>query len=102
MATPQAYVDRLTQLAASARHHPEPAVAVSLLAQLLLDVVRELQPLAEKYSLILKASGASAVFEALEEDLRQAELQLAATALPGAQLGAYADQQPDPNSTTAG
>lgn len=95
MPSPQQYIERLTALATAARHHPEPAVAVSLLAQLLLDFVTELQPLVQKYALLLKAGGAAAVFEQLEADLEAAELQLAATALPGAQAGTYADLQPD-------
>lgn len=98
MPSPQQYVDRLTALATAARHHPEPSVAVSLLAQLLLDFVTELQPMIQKYGLLLKAGGAAAVFEQLEADLAAAELQLAATSLPGAQAGAYTDLQPDAGS----
>lgn len=95
MTSAQQYIARLTALATAARHHPEPAVAVSLLAQLLLDFVAELQPLVQKYGLLLKAGGAAALFEQLEADLAAAELELAATALPGAQAGTYQDLQPD-------
>lgn len=93
MSSPQQYVDRLTALAEAARHHPEPAVAVSLLCQLLLDVVKEIQPITQKYGLVLRTGGALAVLEALEQDLAAAELQLAATSLPGAQAGTYEDLQ---------
>lgn len=100
MSAPQQYVDRLTALAEAARHHPEPAVAVSLLAQLLLDFVAELQPTIQKYSLLLRTGGAAAVFEELERDLAATELQMAATALPGAQAGTYEDLQASGNSVT--
>lgn len=67
---------RLADLAKEARHHPQPAVAVALLSQLLLDVVVELQPLAQRYALVLKASGFLAN---LERSVESAALQLAAT-----------------------
>lgn len=69
------FVSRLANLAKEARHHPQPAVAVALLAQLLLDVVVELQPMAQKYALLLKASG---FLDNLERSVDQAAMELAA------------------------
>lgn len=55
--TPKEFISRLETIAQDARHHPEPAVAVTLLAQLLLDLAVELEPLAAKFSLVLQAGG---------------------------------------------
>lgn len=55
--TPKEFIARLETIATEARHHPEPAAAVALLAQLLLDLAVSLEPLAEKYALVLQASG---------------------------------------------
>jgi hypothetical protein len=55
--SPKDFIERLSTIAQDARHHPEPAVAVALLAQLLLDLAVQLEPLADKFSLLLKASG---------------------------------------------
>lgn len=98
--TPENFVLRLAALAEEARHHPQPGVAVSLLAQLLLDVVAELQPLAQRYGLLLRTGGAAAILAELDKHMEAAELQLGATALPGAQAGTYEDLQPDATSTT--
>lgn len=54
---PSEFIERLQSIAQDSRHHPEPAVAVSLLAQLLLDLTIELEPLAQKFGLLLQASG---------------------------------------------
>lgn len=98
MSTPaQAFIDRLAALAQEARHHPQPAQAVALLAQLLLDVVTELQPLAQKYGLLLKASG---FLESLERSVDETQLQLTAASLPGAQAGTYEDLQASATSVT--
>lgn len=98
--TPENFVLRLAALAEEARHHPQPGVAVSLLAQLLLDVVAELQPLAQRYGLLLRTGGAAAILAELDKHMEAAELQLGATALPGAQAGTYEDLQPDATTTT--
>lgn len=97
--TPENFVLRLAALAEEARHHPQPGVAVSLLAQLLLDVVAELQPLAQRYGLLLRTGGAAAILAELDKHMEAAELQLGATALPGAQAGTYEDLQPDATTT---
>lgn len=97
--TPENFVLRLAALAEEARHHPQPGVAVSLLAQLLLDVVAELQPLAQRYGLLLRTGAAAAILAELDKHMEAAELQLGATALPGAQAGTYQDLQPDAGTT---
>lgn len=94
MSSPKQYIERLTALATAARHHPEPAVAVALLAQLILDFVIELQPFMDKYALLLRTGGALAVIEELERSLGDTELRLAVTAMPGSQPGTYEDLQP--------
>ena len=54
---PNEFIARLQSIAQDSRHHPEPAVAVAVLAQLLLDLTLELQPLANKYAMVLNATG---------------------------------------------
>lgn len=100
--TPKDFIARLAALAAEARHHPQPAVAVALLAQLLLDLVAELQPVAEKYALLMRSGGALAVIEELDRNLMEAELQMGAAALPAAQAGTYQDLQADSASLATG
>lgn len=98
MSSPKQYIERLTALATAARHHPEPAVAVALLAQLILDFVIELQPFMDKYALLLRTGGALAVIEELERSLGDTELRLAVTAMPGSQPGTYEDLQANANA----
>lgn len=54
---PIEFVEKLAAIAAAARHHPEPALAVEQLAKLLLDLTNELMPIAKKYGAILQMSG---------------------------------------------
>lgn len=80
--TPKEFIERLQAIAQEARCHPEPAVAVSLLAQLLLDLSLELMPLAQKYGLLLQASG---FLDHLEASANQASADLQATASSSAE-----------------
>lgn len=72
---PIEFVQKLAAIAAAARHHPEPAIAVEQLAQLLLDLTNELVPIAQKYGTILQMSG---FLDELENAANQAEAALAA------------------------
>lgn len=83
-ANPQQFLTRLATLAQESRHHPQPGVAVAMLCQLLLDVVAELQPLADRYGLLLRTGGAGAVLAELDKHIEGAKLQLVATSLPAA------------------
>lgn len=98
---PENFLQRLTDLAQDARHHPQPGVAVSLLAQLLLDVVAELVPLYQRYALLLRTGGAADLLAELEKHINATAVQLGATALPGAQAATYQDLQPDAGTTSA-
>lgn len=60
---PIEFVEKLAAIAAAARHHPEPAIAVEQLSQLLLDLTNELIPLVQKYGTILQMSGFMADLE---------------------------------------
>ncbi len=55
--SPKELISRLSQLAEEARHHPEPAVAVQQLAVLVLELARQLEPMAAKFSILLQAAG---------------------------------------------
>lgn len=104
---PNEFIARLQTIAQDARHHPEPAVAVSLLAQLLLDLTMELQPLAQKYGMLLQASG---FLDNLEASANQAAADMQATAVTPAEAALIADvlspltvtknPAPDPESVT--
>lgn len=98
--TPENFIARLDALAQEARHHPQPSVAVALLAQLLLDVATQLQPLVQRYGLLLRTGGAAAILEDLDRHIQSTELEMTATSLPAAQAGAYEDLQPDATTTT--
>lgn len=76
---PSEFIQRLQTIAQDARHHPEPAVAVSLLAQLLLDLTLELEPLAKKYGALLQASG---FLDQLEATVTKTSEEVQATAAP--------------------
>lgn len=69
--TPKDFVSRLETIAQGARHHPEPAVAVALLSQLLLDMAVQLEPIATKYALVLQASGFPGGMEGTVDQVQQ-------------------------------
>jgi hypothetical protein len=54
--TPKQFSASLAEIASSARHHPEPGLAVSLLAQLLLDFSVTLETVLTKYQTLLVAN----------------------------------------------
>lgn len=55
--SPKDLIDRLAHLAETARHHPEPGVAVETLAVLVLELARQLAPLTARFSILLHATG---------------------------------------------
>lgn len=70
------YSDFLTNLqtvADTARHHPEPGLAVSLLAQLIQDMAVTLQPHLEKFGVLLNQAG---LLDGLDKAAVQAQIDL--------------------------
>ena len=54
---PKQFIEALAKIANEARHHPEPALVVAELAQLLHTLALELMPIAEKFAFVLGAAG---------------------------------------------
>lgn len=67
--TPKQFSASLADIASSARHHPEPGLAVSLLAQLLLDFSVTLEATLTKYHTLLRSTDS---YEKLTELAAQA------------------------------
>ncbi len=78
--TPKELIERLAHLAAEARHHPEPAVSVAMLADLVLELAQQLEPLVSKFNLLLSAAGFPD--DSLADLVNQAEAELATTTPP--------------------
>ncbi len=74
---PAQLIEQLTEISQQARHHPRPGHMVAILAQLVLDLATELQPIAAKYGVILAATGA---LDNIEQSVTQAAAELEATA----------------------
>lgn len=67
--TPKEFSASLAEIAASARHHPEPGLAVAMLAQLLLDFSVTLEAALTKYHALLRSTDS---YEQLTELAAQA------------------------------
>jgi hypothetical protein len=67
--TPKQFSASLAEIASSARHHPEPGLAVSLLAQLLLDFSVTFEETLTKYHTLLRSTDS---YEKLTELATQA------------------------------
>ena len=98
---PAEVIDRLTAIAEQARYHPEPGYVVQILAQLLLDLAVSLKPVAEKYAVLLQASGALDEIE-LSVLASQAEIETTADASKPAEDASQAQTAFDPAQDTTG
>ncbi len=78
--SPKELIERLSNLAAEARHHPEPAVSVAMLADLVLELAKQLEPMVSKFSLLLSAAGFPD--DSLADLVNQAEAELATSGTP--------------------
>lgn len=91
----QTLIERLKLIAEQARYHPEPAVMVALLAQLLLELATELEakaPMILKFMSLIGAD-ASAIDAAIQKV--QAEMVAAQSAPDGVQWPAVAEGSGD-------
>lgn len=73
-------IERLKHIAETAKHHPQPAVVVAALAQLLLDAVNEIQSKAPMALRFISLMGFDAAKLDATLDKLQAEMDAAAVA----------------------